>query len=150
MERLDDWFGEQVRASSGSNKQCGGAAAELEVLPQVICQVHPSDGFSEPDHCSLGPIQFTRIMMVVMGMGMGMIMVMVMFMFMFMVMVMVVMMVVVVISDAADSDIGGIERKKEGFVADDDGRRKERFKLERVDASEWPSAYGGLSEVRIW
>ena len=71
-----------------------------------------------------------------MGMGMGMIMVMVMFMFM------VVMMVVVVISDAADSDIGGIERKKEGFVADDDGRRKERFKLERVDASESSSAYG--------
>ena len=135
MERLDDWFGEQVRASSGSNKQCGGAAAELEVLPQVICQVHPSDGFSEPDHCSLGPIQLTRIMMMV-------VMVMVMVMIMVMFMMMVVMMVVVVISDAADSEIGGIERKKEGFLAGDDGRKKERFKFERIDASESSSAYG--------
>lgn len=74
-------------------------------------------------------------------MGMIMVMVMVMVMLMVMVMVMVMMMVVIVISDASDSEIGGIERK-EGFMADDNGGEEERFKFERADAFDWPTAYG--------
>ena len=119
MEKLDSWFREQVKASSGSKKQCGGAAAQLKVLPQVISQVHPSDGLSKPDHCSLRPIQLTMMMVVVVVMGL------------IMVMMMMMMVVVVVISDAADSEIGGIERK-EGFMTDDEGREKKGLNLKEL------------------
>lgn len=49
-------------------------------------------------------------------------------------MMMVKMVVVVVIRDAADPEVGGTESKREGFVADDDGRENERFKFESVDS----------------
>lgn len=98
------------------------------MLSQEIGQVHPSNGFSKPDHGFLGPIQLTRTMM----MGVVMVVVVV----MMMVMLMLMMMVVVVISDAADSESVGIKRKKEGFVAGGEGREKQRFEVERVEASE--------------
>ena len=49
MKRLDEWLGQGVRANCGGDEESGGEAAKMQVLPQDVCQVHPSGGFRERD-----------------------------------------------------------------------------------------------------
>lgn len=55
LHRPDQGFRQGVRANRGGDEQSGGDAAQMQMLPQDIRQVHPSSGFGEPDDRFLRP-----------------------------------------------------------------------------------------------
>jgi len=68
LKRLDEWLGQGVRANCGGDEESGGEAAKMQVLPQDVCQVHPSGGFGESDDSFLRPGEISTVGVVMMMM----------------------------------------------------------------------------------
>lgn len=102
LKRLNGELGKQIRTSGSGNKQSRCAAAELQMIPQEICQINPLDTLCKAKETLLGFCQrsiittVTMTMMVVVMMVV-LIMVSVVVGTMFVVMVMVVIVLVLVL-----------------------------------------------------